>query len=263
MSSTIDQAMRLLSPLLGTALYVLAGPDAVIALTVVFFLIAAVILVGLRLEESEPEDPANRGGLWAEVSAGFRYLRHTPPLGRLTLLLGVGIAATGLVNIAIFPFLDQGVGVAASTIGVLVSIQGVGAILGGLTAAWAIGRSGEVPTFALGMAGLGIGLVPLMANSLTAAVAGMALGGFSVSWLVVSYATARQRLTPARLQGRVAGAANISINLPQAVITFVGAGLLAVADYRLLVLATVIVVFASALAATPARHAGPPTLPTS
>ena len=136
-----------------------------IALTVVFFLIAAVILVGLRLEESEPEDPANRGGLWAEVSAGFRYLRHTPPLGRLTLLLGVGIAATGLVNIAIFPFLDQGVGVAASTIGVLVSIQGVGAILGGLTAAWAIGRSGEVPTFALGMAGLGIGLVPLMANS--------------------------------------------------------------------------------------------------
>ncbi|MGB3829945.1 MAG: hypothetical protein WA962_14350 [Ornithinimicrobium sp.] len=96
---------------------------------------AAAILAGLRVQESEPEAASDRGDAWAELSAGFRYLRHTPPLGRMTLLIGVGIAATGLVNIAIFPFLDQGLGVPASTVGIFVSIQGVGAVAGGVTSA--------------------------------------------------------------------------------------------------------------------------------
>ncbi len=174
---------------------------------------------------------------------------RTPPLGRLTLLVGIAIAATGLVNISVFPIMDQGLDVPASMLGLLVSVQGIGANAGGATSARAIGRWGEVPTFAAGMAGLGLGIVPLMASSLAAALAGMAVIGFSVTWLVVAFVTLRQCLTPARLQGRTAAAALMAMNLPQTVMTFVGAGLLAVVDYRLLVLATVIMLLGAAIVA--------------
>lgn len=249
--STIDQALRLLSPLLGTGLYVLAGPYAVVALTAAAFLVAAVILAGLKLQESEPESASDRGSFWVELSAGFRHLFHTSPLGRLTLLIGIAMAATGLVNVSVFPAMDQGLGVPASALGVLISVQGIGAVAGGLSAARAVGRWGEVRTFAAGMAGLGIGIIPMMGTSLMAMLVGLAAVGFGVTWAIVAFVTLRQRLTPARLQGRTSAATNMSINLPQAVLTFVGAGLLAVVDYRLLVLATVIVVLGAALAAVP------------
>lgn len=96
-----------------------------------------------------------------------------------------------------------------------------------------------------------------MASSLAAALAGMAVIGFSVTWLVVAFVTLRQRLTPARLQGRTAAAALMAMNLPQTVMTLVGAGLLAVVDYRLLVLATVIIVLGAAIAAVPGSSQTP------
>ena len=35
---------------------------------------------------------------WREATAGFRHLRRTPPLGRLTVALAIAIGATGITN---------------------------------------------------------------------------------------------------------------------------------------------------------------------
>ncbi len=69
--STIDQAMRLLSPLIGTGLYVLAGPYAVVALTAGSFLIAAGLLARLHVQESEPESVSERGSTGPSSSPAF------------------------------------------------------------------------------------------------------------------------------------------------------------------------------------------------
>lgn len=42
----------------------------------------------------------------------------------------------------------------------------------------------------------------------------MVLVGLAIPWLVVGFVTARQRLTPARLQGRVAAVTVLSMNGP-------------------------------------------------
>ena len=263
--STIDEALRLLSPLVGTGLYILAGPRAVIALTVVAFLIAAAVLAGLRLDESPPEPAPARGRYWAELGAGFAHLTRTSPLSRLTVLIAVAFSAVGLVNVAVFPVMEQGLGVPTSTLGLLVSVQGIGAVIGGLSAAAAIDRYGEHRIFAVGMATLALAITPLLGTSLAAALPGLAALGFGVTWAVVAFITLRQRLTPARLQGRVAGTTSVTINVPQTLLTALGAGLLAVVDYRLLVLTTVIVVLAAAIAAAPgsarqpAHHDNPGT----
>ncbi|MCK0111602.1 MFS transporter [Ornithinimicrobium sp. F0845] len=243
--SSIDQALRLISPLVGTALYAVWGPHAVVILTTVAFLIAAGLLATMKVTESEPETSEQRGTYWTELTAGFRHLAAIPVLGRLTIVVAIAFGATGLVNVAVFPAIEQGLGLPAEALGPLISVQGVGAVLGGLTAAALIGRWGEVRVFGIGVLLLALALLPLATSSLVLVVAGLAVGGFGVTWSVVSFITLRQRLTPPRLQGRTGSATAIAINLPQTLVTLAGAAVLGIIDYRLLVVATGVVVILS------------------
>lgn len=243
--SSIDQSLRLVSPLVGTALYALWGPKAVVALTAVAFLIAAGLLAVLKVTESEPESAEERGHYWAELTAGFRHLAANPVLMRLTLVIGVAFGATGLANVAVFAIIEQGLGLPTVALGPLVSVQGVGAVVAGLTAAMVIKRWGEVRVFGAGVLLLALGLIPGVTSSLIAVGAGLAAMGFGVTWSVVAFITLRQRMTPARLQGRTGSATAIAINLPQTVVTLIGAAVIGIVDYRLLIVITIVTVLAS------------------
>lgn len=251
--TTIDQGFRLVAPLIGAGLYVVVGPHAVVAFTAVFFAGAGLVLLTLRVQETPPQAKDERGHWWHELSAGFRHLAVTPPLGRLTVLLAVAFGATGVVNAAIFPLMEQGLKVPASALGVLVSIQGVGAVLAGLSAAWVIGRWGEVRVLSLGVLVLAVAGSLLLVPFLAMAVVALFLAGFSVTWVIVAFVTLRQRLTPARLQGRTAAAMNMALNLPQTLATMAAAAVITSVDYRWLILVTAVGVLISA-AAAPWRH---------
>ncbi|MDP3892641.1 MFS transporter [Nocardioides sp.] len=236
--TTIDMALRLVSPLLGAALYVAIGPHAVVAVTASCFLVTALLLLRLEVTETPPTPVHERGTYWHEVSAGFRHLARTSPLGRLTLALALGFGATGVTNTVVFPAMEQGLGVDPAALGVLVSIQGAGAVLGGATAATLIARFGERNTLALGLVALAAGLLPVAGSSLALVVVGIAVVGVGIPWVVVSFMTLRQRLTPPTLQGRTTAAANLALNVPSTAATFGAAGLLGVVDYRLMVAVT-------------------------
>lgn len=251
--STVDQALRLVAPLVGTGLYALAGPGSVLALTAGCFVVAAGILAGLRVLETPPTPREERGRYRAEVAAGLAHLRRTPTLAAALVAVVVGFAATGLLNAVSFAVLDRGLGVEASMIGVLVSLQGVGAVVAGLTVARVIGRWGEAATVRTGLALLALGILPLLTPWLPAVLAGLAVVGFGVTWSVVALMTMRQRLTPPTLQGRVGAATNVAINLPQTIVTLVGAALVDVLDFRVLLIASATGV---ALAAFVPRGAG-------
>ncbi|WP_256839707.1 MFS transporter [Ornithinimicrobium faecis] len=259
--SSIDQSLRLVSPLLGAALYAVWGPHAVVILTAVAFLIAAGLLTTVRVTESEPETAEERGSYWTELTAGFRHLAGLPVLGRLTIILAIAFGVTGLVNVAIFPIIEQGLGLPTAALGPLTSLQGIGAVVAGLTAAAVIARWGEVRVFAIGVALLALGMAPTMTSSLPAVVVGLAAVGFGVTWTVVAFITLRQRLTPPRLQGRTGAATAIAINLPQTLVTLVGAAILGLVDYRLMILVTVLLALASLvlLPRTPRDSAPVPT----
>jgi predicted MFS family arabinose efflux permease len=201
--------------------------------------------------ETPPAAAHERERYLAELSAGFRHIARTPVLAPLTVALAVGFGATGMTNVAIFPAMEQGLGVDPSTLGVLVSLQGVGALVGGATAAWMIRRTGERATVALGMLGLAAGCATLVGTSLTAVVAGLVVVGGGVTWIVVAFVTLRQRLTPPRLQGRTATAASVAFNLPQTLVTFGAAAVIAVLDYRTVVVGTLACVLAAAALAAP------------
>lgn len=246
--STINQALRLVSPLLGTVLYVSFGPYAVVALTALCFVATAVLLLGVRQRESQPE-PGDSEGYLRSALAGFSHIARTAPLGRTTILIGVAFGATGLVNLVIFAVLQNGLHLPAASLGVLASVQGVGAVAGGMTAALVISRWGEPRVFAIGLTLLALGCATMLTTSVIAVGAGQAGVGFGVTWIVVAFVTLRQRLTTPRMQGRTAAATMLALNVPQAAVTFVGAALVAVVDYHWLVAATAVAIAVAAIAA--------------
>jgi len=249
MLSTIDQALRLVSPLAGAAVYAAFGPHVVAVATAVCFAAAAVQLWRVQVAESGPSADEERGSYLAEVSAGIRHLARTAALSAPTVAIAVAFGASGMINAAIFPVMEQGLGVPAAALGALVSLQGIGAVAGGTSAAWAIKRLGERRVVLVGLLLLAAGMAPLATPSLPAVIAGLAAGGAGVTWVVVAYVTLRQRLTPPHLQGRTAAASHLVFNLPQTAATAVAASVLAVVDYRLLVAATVLLVLVGAAVA--------------
>src|SRR5690606_6014328 len=169
-----------------------------------------------------------------ELSAGFRHLFRTPVLGPLTVVLTVAFGVIGMTNAAIFPVMEQGLGVETAMLGVLVSVQGIGAVIGGVTSSTSVRRFGESGAVALGVGLIGLGLIPFVGTSLFWAIIGMMVIGFGVPWVVVAYSTLRQKVTPANLQGRTAAASNVALSLPQTLVLMGAAAIIDVIDYRIL-----------------------------
>lgn len=251
--STIDNALRLVSPLVGTGMYVWLGPDAVLWLTAACFAVAAVILSGLRVTEVlERTEISGAREYLRELGAGFAQLYRVRPLRLLTVAIVIAFGATGILNIAVFAVID-GLHADPAVLGVLMPLQGAGAVVGGLLSATIVTRVGEGRAAAIGMVLTAIGTIPLLGGSIWLAGAGMVVMGIGIPIVVVSFVTLRQRSTPDELQGRTAAAGNVAFNLPQTLVSIVGAGLLAAVDYRILIGFTVVALLAGAVVALATR----------
>ena len=99
----------------------------------------------------------------------------------------------------------------------------------------------------------------LIPPSLPVVLAAMGLLGLGIVWANVGAITLIQRRTPADLLGRVDAALTIAITVPQTVSIALGAALVAVVDYRLLLaaMAVVIVIAAAYLAGEPRARKSP------
>jgi MFS family permease len=246
--TSIDQGLRLITPLIGAGLYVLVGMSAVVALTATLFALAATGMLAVHVTESPPTPTHQREHFWREATAGFRHLRRTPPLGRLTIALATAIGATGITNTTNFTAIERGLHAGPELLGVLASVQGVGAIAGGLTAALLIARLGEPVTAAIGLVLIACGIATTAGTSIALVCGGLVGAGVGVAWALVAYVTLRQRLTPPALQGRAAAASNMAYNLPQMTATLLATAVILALDYRIMIAFTLTLVLAAAAA---------------
>jgi MFS family permease len=227
----------------GAGIYAAFGGGALAVLDTATFAAAVAALASIRVQESPP-DPGPRQPFRRELTAGFHHLHDTPMLGRIALVVAVAFSVLGFLESTDFAVIDHGLHRPASFFGVLNSVQGAGSVLGGLTAALVLRRLGEARTVGLALALDAAGALALTQASLRVVLAGFVVMGLAVSWLLVGYATARQRLTPPRLQGRVTSATDVLINGPQTVSIALGALLIDLVDYRILLLSIAAVLLA-------------------
>jgi MFS family permease len=237
---SVREGLRLISPLVGAGLFAAIGGGAVAILDAATFVFVAGALALVRTPEAKPEPEETH--FLQELTAGVRHVFRTLPLRQIILAAGVCLLVVGFSETLIFAVVDEGLNRSPAFLGVLEPAQGAGAIVGGLTAARALRRYGDVRLVGIGMALFGLGDLSFASHSIALVAAGFGVAGFGVAWLIVGFATSIQLRTPARLQGRVASAADTLVSTPQTVSIALGAVLVTVLDYRLLVVVMAVVV---------------------
>lgn len=230
--ATAKQGMNLVAPLLGAGLLAVVGAAPVIIADAVSFAVAATALTLVRLRTLRNADPADdRPGTWSVLSAGVRHVLHTPPIRRIVLAVSVAILALGLLEPAEYSVNSEGLHRAPAFMGVLFALQGAGSIVGGLFAARAVRGLAELRTAGAGLAAASAAILGLAVPLLPVVLAAFSLYGGALTWVVVAQQTQLQRLTPAHLQGRAAGAASLFTKMPQAVGIAIGSALIGLTGY--------------------------------
>jgi MFS family permease len=232
---TLREGLRLLAPLAGAGLFAWLGGGAVAALDAATFLAAAAALALMRLREPRPRPAArSRRG---ELGAGIAHVHATPVLRRLIAAGALAVVALGLSESVLFAVVDDGLHRPPAFLGVLLAVQGAGAVAAGATAPALMARIGERGGCALGMALAAAGLPLLATSSLALVVAGAIVFGTGLSWILVGAVTLLQRSTPAHLQGRAYAVLETALAVPQTAAVAVGAVLVGLVDHGLLLLA--------------------------
>jgi len=120
------------------------------------------------------------------------------------------VAVIGFLETAFFAVVTDGLHRPATFVGVLISVQGIGAVAGGLSAAPIMRRLSETRLTALGILTIAIGsaicVVPAyvqgVAPMVVVVVAAVVVGA-GLPWMIVGADTLLQRRTPLSLQVRV------------------------------------------------------------
>src|SRR6266545_3162821 len=154
---TIRQGLRLVAPLAGAGLFAWLGGGSVAVVDAVTFLVAAATLAGVRVAERAPEPVQRR---WrSELAAGVRHVTRTVVLRQMVIAVAVTVVVFGFSETLVFAVVDRGLQRPPSFLGVLLTVQGVAGLLGGLSAAPLIRRSSEGC-----LAGVGIAMVAAAAG---------------------------------------------------------------------------------------------------
>jgi MFS family permease len=230
---TVSEGSRLIAPLIGAGLFAAVGGAAVAILDAATFAVSALCLLGVRLREERPAAPEHH--ILVQVAAGVRHIARTAGLRRIVLVTGLALLVVGFIETAIFAVLQHALHRPPSFLGVLSVAQGVGAIAGGLTASAALRRFGDGRTLGVGVLLFAAGDALFLIPSLVPVIVGFAVAGAGLSWAVVAFGTAIQLRTPSDLQGRVYSAADMVLGTPQTLSIALGAALITVVDYRILI----------------------------
>src|SRR3954466_1630303 len=153
---TTKESFRLFGPLVGALLFTWLGGWAVALLDAASFFAAALVISSLVVAEDRPE--AEDAHLWTQLTAGLRHLAGDRVLKHVLAGFAVAILVMGFIESAIYALLDA-FDKPATYVSVIVSVQGVGAVAGGLGSSVVVKRLGEVATCVVGLVLVAVGIL--------------------------------------------------------------------------------------------------------
>ncbi|WP_151083826.1 MFS transporter [Nocardioides cynanchi] len=227
---TTKESFRLVGPLIGALLFTWVGGWVVALLDAATFFAAALVISTLTLSEAPPERETTQ--FWTQMTAGLRHLATDRVLKHVLVGFAMCILVIGFTESAIYALLDA-FDRPPTFVSVIVSVQGVGAIVGGLSSSAVVKRLGEVASCVVGLLVLVVGiLIMAWTHSIVVVCLSAAVFGASLPLITVALMTLIQRRTPQAVMGRVSAAIEVVMGTPQAVSLAIGSLLVLVLSYR-------------------------------
>jgi MFS family permease len=229
---TTKEGLRLIGPLVGATLFGLFGGGVVAVVDALSFLAAALVIASVPLRENVPQPSGQRW--WPELTGGIRHLARERVLRHTLVAFALVLIVIGFTEAAIYALLDF-FGKPPTFVGVVVAVQGVGAIVGGVTATRSVRRLGEAGTVTVGTALLALSLaVVALTSTLWVTLGAVVLFGYTLPLTFIAFTTMVQRRTPQELMGRASAAVETIMGAPQALSLAIGALLVTLLDYHLI-----------------------------
>jgi predicted MFS family arabinose efflux permease len=195
-------------PAIGGALVELWGPPQAVGVDAVSFLIAAVCIGAIRVDEPMRAS-ADRAPVLAEIQAGFAAVYRHPRLRPLAQAIALHFVCAGLVWSVLILFASRELGIRPFGIGAISASAGSGLLVGSLLAPGLATRFGVAPPLVLGslLVALGVLPFPFAGGPEWLALALLALGNFCFNVGIqvhgINLVSLRQRIVPSELLGRV------------------------------------------------------------
>jgi predicted MFS family arabinose efflux permease len=208
-----DNLARIAGPASGGLVIAFGGLGGVALLNAATFLLAAGLISLIRAPTTERETAerdATQGTLrsvWREWSQGLRLVAGERHVAVLFVILGAAMLADSILSALIAPFVGGVLGAPASLFGLLLTLRGVGGLIGGAFLGSVAMRVRPENVLVLSLITVGLvtlvfATVPLAPVSMACAVA---LGVPAVGW-IASQQTLLQKSVADEFLGRVFGA---------------------------------------------------------
>ncbi|HET7823117.1 MAG TPA: MFS transporter [Ornithinibacter sp.] len=210
--STTRSVSFVAGPAVGGALVQALTAPVALAVDGVSFLLSAVLLRRVEVNERASATSAERGSLGRRVGDGLRIVLHHPYLAPALRCVTWVNAFTFMVSAVVLVFASRTLGLSAGTIGLALGVGAVGGVAGALAAAPVARRIGTGPTIAVGavlftlpMAALALAGGSRLSAALVLACV-EAVSGFGVMLFDVNLNAVQAVVTPDAARGRVVGA---------------------------------------------------------
>ena len=230
--SSLSQGLSIAAPLVGTGIYAAWGSRVVVLADIVTFAFSVSSYLAMRQVPDLAARPDGRDPVWRGMAAGFRHVLANQVIRRIVVASAIAFTGAGLIDVAMFSLVSQGLHRSPAFIGVLTSIEGAGSVIAGLLTGSLIRRIGEYGVASIGFLLNGAGLAAASTATLPGATAGAALIGIGLPMVLVAELTVVQRRSPAGLQGRAISASEAIMTTPFAVAIAVGAGVIGVVGFQ-------------------------------
>ena len=199
-------------PALGGGLIGFVGAPTAIIADAVSFLASAGFVSRIRRREPIPDRHTDvhgepRVGIRREIAEGLRYVLGNRYLRSIAASTGLSNLFTNIAFATYLVYVVRNLGLDAGTIGIVLGIGNLGAIVGAFTATKLGRRLGVGPVIvgAMFMVGPASLLVPMASRgaAIPFLLVAQALTGFSGVVYNINQVSLRQSITPERMQGRM------------------------------------------------------------
>ncbi len=236
------------------------GVHTALAVDAATFVVSALLLARLPAL-TPPRVPGAVKGVWAEASAGLRFVWTHRPVRVLILGLFLLVAFAGIDNVALVFLTRDQLGAGPFGFGVATSAFGVGMLLASAACTrLARGRS-SIALLVLAVAATGVGaLLTGLAPALAVVVAAQLIAGAGNAGENIGYDTVIQDLVPRPYLGRVFGTLGTAAQLGAGIASLAGAVVVGFAGARVAFVVAGIGTFAVLLVLVPELRRRPDPL---